>query len=800
MPNRHAPRRSPAALAIALLLAALPGAPLHAQDTPQEIRQRYAIAAGTLEDVLTRFAASAGIALSFDPALVTGLRSPGLSGDYTGEEGLRRVLAGSGLAAQPRGEGGYTLYRLPAPAGEAVLAPVRVIAATEGSGSYTTNLTNTATKLDLSLRETPQSVTVVTRKRMEDQSLDEVAKVLDQTVGIHFHNTNVPGADMNQMYSRGFPLENYQVNGVPRSTRFGFQDDIADTVVYDRAEIVRGASGLLNGIGEPSGAVNLVRKLPTRDFQAHAAVRYGSWDLYRAEVDVSGALNEAGSVRGRLVGGYQTNDTFVDRVNMEKEVLYGIVEADLTPSTILSLGIEYQKHKTSGAGDAYSGAPLFFADGSRTGFSHGTNLSADWASTTRENLNLFSTLEHYFDNDWRLRLDLEHIRRKYDMVLPSLVDLEPSGDAGLLAFRWAGKPRQDSISLHANGPYQLFGRSHELVVGASYMRGKENGKNYDEFYDVISNAFDVIRTGNFPRQGLSPDGSGYSFHDEQSGLYAATRLNPFDKVHVILGSRLSNWKTRTDRYNAAGVTTRGRTNEESSVLTPYAGIVVDLTDSLSVYGSYTDIFQPSTRSDASGNLLDPAEGSNLEAGLKLAFFDDRLNLSAAVYRTKKDNVPEYVPGPGGTVNFGPTGEYVYEGIDGTKTTGLELEVAGQLTPDWQISGGYSHARLRDAEGKARLTYLPSRTFKLFTSYRLLPQLTLGANLRWQNGIHSERNHGYRQGSLALVDLMAQYEITRDLTATLNVNNAFDKTYYTDINVSGWYGAPRSAYLNLRYAF
>lgn len=297
-------------------------------------------------------------------------------------------------------------------------------------------------------------------------------------------------------------------------------------------------------------------------------------------------------------------------MNLKKGVVYGIVEADLTPSTVLSAGIEHQRHKTTGAGDAFSGAPIFFGDGSRTNFGHGTNLTADWGYTMRESTGPFSTLEHYFDNEWRLGLDVEHTRHEYDMELPYVTELQPDGSGSFLAFRWHGKPAQDSVTLHANGPYELFGRRHEAVVGGSYMRGTENGLGYNDFYDSIPNAFEVIRTGHFPRQDLSPTGGRYSFHDVQSGLYAATRLKLADPLSVIVGSRLSNWKTRTDRIDAAGVATRGPTSKESNVLTPYAGVVFDLTESLSVYGSYTDIFQPSTRYDARGQLLDPAEGSN----------------------------------------------------------------------------------------------------------------------------------------------------------------------------------------------
>ncbi|WP_341644827.1 TonB-dependent siderophore receptor [Thauera sp. SDU_THAU2] len=810
-PQRCPPRplRRPIALALSLLLGSigLTGTLLPATAMAQVApTHRFDIPAGPLAAALNQAGAISGVLLSFDPTLVANRRSPGLNGSFSIEEGLHRLLSGSGLGVTRRDDGSYMLHRLPdAPAGTAVLSAVRVIGITEGTGSYTTNLSNTATKLDLSLRETPQSITVMTRKRMEDQGLDEISKVLDQTTGLYFNNTNVVGGDSNAIYSRGFELQNYQVDGVPRSHRFGFKNDIADTAIFDRVEVVRGASGLLNGVGEPSGAVNLVRKLPTAEFQAHVAAKYGSWDFYRVEADLGGPLTETGNVRGRMVAVHQDNGMFVDRVEMEKQIFYGIVEVDLTPATILSAGVEYQQHETSGAGSLFSGAPIFFLDGSRTGFGPSTNIAADWSSTQRDNLTLFAGLEHYFDNDWKIRLDLEHSRRKYDITIGDVsLNYASAGNVGSFrGFKYYGEPTQNSATLHATGPYRLFGRTHELVMGGSYYEMKEDGKNHHRMDTLIpdyAELFRLIGTGHYPRGDMSPTGAGSTLRDWQSGLYAATRLSVTDDVSLIIGSRLSNWKTRTDRFTAAGITTRGKTSKESSVVTPYAGIVVDLGDHLSVYASYTDIFQPSTRSDANGNLLDPAEGSNLEAGFKLAFFEDRLNLSAAMYRTKKDNVPEYVPGPGGSVNRGPTGEYVYEGIDGTKTTGFELEIAGELTPEWQIASGFSHAKPVDANGKPRLTYIPRKTLKLFTSYQVLEDLTLGANLRWQNAISSSSPRPYSQSSVATLDLMAHYVISRQLSATLNFNNVFDKRYYTNINSGGWYGEPRSAYLNLRYSF
>lgn len=781
----------------------------------QSVSSRINIPSQPLSQALNSLALQTGARIVFASDLTDHKTAPAVTGEMSIEQALKELLSGSDLNAQI--EGGDIVIRPQAAAASAAetnahtpqLSAVVVVAPSEGTDSYTTSLSNSATKLNLSLKETPQSISVITHKRMQDQGMNEISQVLDQTTGVHFQNTNVVGSDSNPMYSRGFELQNYAVNGVPRSHRFGFKNDIADTAAFDRVEVVRGASGLLNGVGEPSGAVNMVRKAPTPHFQASVAAKYGSWDFYRAEADISGPMTESGGVRGRFVAAHQDNDTFMQRVNMKKDILYGIAETNLTPNTLVSAGFEYQKHRTTGASSLYSGAPIFFLDGTRTNFGPSTNLGIEGASTERNNKTLFASVEQFFDNAWTAKLDLEHSSRKYDITnaharLATFV--RPDSAGTVQKSNYYGEPTQNSVTLHANGPFALFGREHELVVGGSYYQMKEKGLNYNSLnaaIDTMEEFYNIIETGRYPMADIQPTGAGSTIYDKQSGLYSAARFRVTDAVSVIAGGRLSNWQTRTDRRSTAGVVTRGDTTKESWVFTPYAGIVVDLTDELAVYSSYTKIFQPSTRFDANGQLLDPAEGNNIEVGAKLALFDNQLNLSAAYYRTQKDNVPEYVPSADGSTNLGPTGQFVYEGVDGTKTTGFELEAAGRLTPDWQVSGGYSYTNPKDGAGKPRLTYIPRKTFKLFTSYRpsqLIEGLTVGANLRWQNRIHASNPFAYSQGSFAVMDLMAHYDINREWALTLNLNNLTNKRYYTNINASGWYGEPRSAFVNLRYTF
>jgi len=163
--------------------------------------------------------------------------------------------------------------------------------------------------------------------------------VLEQTPGISVQNL---GSERFNVYSRGYSVDNYQYDGIPTSLDVVSQissQSLADMAIYDRVEVLRGPVGLMTGAGDPSATVNLVRKKPTAQFQGYASVGIGSWNMQRTEVDLSGPLNQAGTLRGRVVGAFQKNDSYVDYYHQEKQVFYGVLEADLTDSTLLTAGL-----------------------------------------------------------------------------------------------------------------------------------------------------------------------------------------------------------------------------------------------------------------------------------------------------------------------------------------------------------------------------------------------------------------------------------------------------------------------------
>ena len=609
----------------------------------------YSIPAGSLAHALDQFADASGAVISFSHEAVAGLHSKGLHGNYALHQALAELLQGSGLQVQAAGDKRFMLVSAEQD-GAMELAATTVSsmalgATTEGTGSYTTGSVNTATGLRLSARETPQSVSVVTRQQIEDQNLNDVAQVLEQTPGVVVDSMGPAGSDANHIYVRGFEVGSIQVDGINRPDTFGFRDDLSDMVSYDRVEVVRGATGLMSGTGDPGATVNLIRKKPTLETQRKLTLKAGSWDNYRTELDVSGKLTQSGNVRGRFVASNTDSQSYVDRQSLERQVAYGVLEWDITDSTMLTAGAEYQEMDNDGAGN--HGFPMFNSDGSHFSPSRAFNSASDWSYHKRRTKTVFTTLEHQLDNGWQLKLNAEHSRRSYDDAFATAASgtVKPDG-SGISTWtgRWAGEPRQTSFDLSASGPFALLSREHQAYLGASHYRAYYRNDGYPLWaIQTIDNIYTWDGSLAIP-DAIHAKSSEDALDETQDGLVASVRWSLADDLSLITGARLIDWKRdETSTTLSSGATSR-TSRSETGVVTPYLGLVYDLNEHWSAYASYTTIFKPQSNKDINGTYLDPLEGVNYELGLKSEFWDQRLTAAFSVFEVHQDNLAGSCPG------------------------------------------------------------------------------------------------------------------------------------------------------------
>lgn len=800
--------RLPLARAVQLALFGVPLIAFTTASVAAQVQQstRFEIAPGPLGTALSEFASAAGVTLSFASEQTHGLSSPGLQGTFSVEEGLARLLGGSGLQASQQSNGGYVLLPAASAANGAMeLMPLSISgkapgSTTEGSGSYTTESSSSSTRLNLSIKETPQSVTVLTRQRMEDQKLDTLTDALDATAGITVIRESI-GADSTPYLSRGFAISNYEIDGVPTSSRM--DNYTQNTAMYDRVEVVRGATGLISGLGNPSATINLIRKRPTQAPQVLLSAEAGSWDRYGLSVDVGGALNEAGNVRGRFVADQKDQHAWIDRFNQEISTLYGISELDLSESTLLTLGFSHQV--THANAPMRTGFPLFTTTGALTDIKRSFNSSPDWSYYDRKQSSLFTSIEQHFANGWSGKLEYSHARNDYDTVATYMTgDIDAATGAGafLMPTRWQASPEQDNLDAYLTGAFPFLGREHELITGVTLSRIEERGTadyggwqrrgTYDGDIDNI-----YTWNGQAPKPRFTKIGES-DLTETQYAAYLTSRWHLTDAASLILGTRVVDWNRETTNRIYGGATTKTE-RTETGIVIPYAGLVYDLDDTWTAYASYTQIFNPQNANirDVSGSPLDPQEGTGYEIGLKAGFYEGRLNASLALFRVEQDNLA-VADGD----NRQPNGFQAYRAESGTTSEGVELELNGEIREGWQLTGGYSYSVSFDDDDKRIVTEIPRNSVKLFTTYRLpgaLDKLTVGGGVNWQSEAGYNTSYATTQSSYALTSLMARYQISPSLSATLNVNNLFDKEYYST-TAAGLYGAPRNFMTTLRYAY
>lgn len=660
---------------------------------------------------------------------------------------------------------------------------------TEKTGLYTTRRSSSATKLDLSLRETPQTVSVVSRNQMDDFKLNNVNDALSATSGIV-----VERVETNRTYytARGFDVTNFQTDGVGMPFIYGNVNGDIDTAAYDRVDAVYGANGLMSATGYPSATINFVRKRPTAALTASASLTTGAWDTYRVDADVSKALIDSGRLRGRLVFAREDGNSHLDRYAHAKTMFYGIVEADLGESTVLALGHQHQRNQARSP--LWGALPLLYSDGTRTSYDVSTSTAADWARWNSRMQSTFLELSHEFANGWQGKAVLTRNVYANDGAL-FYVYGTPDRNTGLGLFAYPSlyemENRQTQADVYARGQVELGGRRHDLTFGANWA--KSTLDDVSHYGRGIGTALPPLETwaGDYPMPMFDAriDGSTFSFR--QQSAYAAARFNPADSVKLIAGARATTAKSEGISYGV------GRQSKASDV-TPYFGAIVDLTREFSVYGSQTDLFTPQHQADAAGNPLQPVEGRSREIGLKGEFMERKLNLSLALFRTEQRNLAEAAGFSGGRT--------FYRGID-ARSKGFQFDLSGQVTDNLQATLGYTQLSIHDDSGNDARTYAPRRLVRLSATYRVpgTNGLKVGANLNWQGDTHViSGGYEIRQPAYALLNLMARYELNKQLSLSANFNNVTDKKYiaslYWGSDGQGYYGAPRNASLALNWKY
>ena len=658
----------------------------------------------------------------------------------------------------------------------------------------------TASKLGISIKETPQSVRVITRALMNDFSLDDVNQVLETTPGVSVEKIET---DRTYYKARGFDITNFQVDGLGLPQESGALQGTLDTAIYQRIEVVMGANGMMTGAGNPSATVNFIRKRPTDDLRANVSITAGSWSNMRLDADVSGRLNEYAA--GRAVVVKQKRDSYLDRYSVERDVFYGITELNLTDSTTLTTSLTYQQNDADSP--LWGALALFDSEGNPTDYDTSTSTAADWAYWNNTSKQAFVELEQLVGDNWSVIARYAHTQTEQDSNL-FYVYGTPDAQTGLGLTGYASDyqltDRLNLFDVYAKGSFELFGQEHLIAAGASVA---DMAYQDSSLYDYTTgNGFPAMPNLN-EWDGVAPvpvlkDGlNGSRVDSEQTSEYVSARFSITDDLKLLAGIRHTAWETNGLSYGK-------NKSRDVSDTTSHLGTVYQINDDINVYASYSETFAPQAEQDINGQTLDPISGDTKEIGIKTELFNDLMMLNVAIFDAEQENIAV-----ADTVNSTPDNT-VYRAAPGIQSQGFELELSGEVGFGISANLGYTYTDIdvsdtfNSGNKDAQLVkdYTPKQVFKLAAKYdaTFVDGLSFGMNMRWQDDISRVQNDTplivTKQNAYTLVNMMASYEINSQVSVTANVNNVFDKKYVNSLYwAQGFYGAPRNYALSLNWS-
>ncbi|MGC1329429.1 TonB-dependent siderophore receptor, partial [Pseudomonas sp.] len=579
------------------------------------------------------------------------------------------------------------------------------------------------TKLGLTDKETPQAITTITRAQMDDYKINGIKDALRSAPSVTVEQSET---DRTEFTSRGFDITTFEFDGMSMPFTQTMLIGDQDMAEFEQVDVLHGANGLMSGTSNPSATVNFVRKRPTDTFQAQIDTSVGSWDNRRVDVDVSGPLTPTGNVRGRFIYAHDKGNSWLDQYSHERNVAAGLLAFDLSDADTLTVG--FSQHNSDSNGSTWGNLPLVDGNNQPIHYSgRSTSVGQPWTYWNMHTQRAFAELKHDFGNGWNGTLTATGITEYQNSSMLYVGDV--TGDtADVYAGQTSSKAHEMIGEAKVSGPFSLFGREHQLTVGVNYGHTHEKAREYDAVADSGSYeaSYAQILAGDLPKPAFiyTGDYDAENYTDTQKSVFAATRFSLTDDLHWIAGARMISIDGSGDSYGADhSVRNHGK-------VTPYTGLVYDLTPQWSVYTSWTKIFNPQyDYLGLDGKPLQPLEGKSLEAGVKGALMDDRLKVQAAVFKTQQSNVPG--------ASDDTSGHTLYATTD-NKSHGVELEASGEALPGLDVLAGYTYVHIEDEEGDKSRRFIPTHSVHGMLSYRLpgLPQAKVGTRVSWQSAIQN----------------------------------------------------------------
>ncbi len=650
-----------------------------------------------------------------------------------------------------------------------------------------TRLSKGAVGLPIAIKDTPQSISTLDKEDMANFGLTGANDALKLATGVNVDQYETNRATFN---SRGFEVQLTQMDGVGMSNDWSTVVGQQDTYLFERIELIRGANGMLTGVGNSSGTINYIRKRPTNVDGGEVNLTYGQWGQLRGALDYNKVLTQDGRWAGRLVVVHEDKDSYLRALNDKRATIYGVVDGQIGDAGTLTFGVSLNDSKQHSP--MWGSLILRRADGSQATLDRSSSTAVDWAQWNSRSQNAFIEYTHQLAQGWEAKAtyNFNHYEDSSKLLYASGT-LQPD-NTGLSGWPYYAELTKNVrlFDVNVSGEFQALGRTHQLLAGISRASQNNRRDTYSAPADQFFLPLPALPYGGDaypePTWGDKVVGGGGSGSQVLTRAYVSSRLSLTDQLHAILGlNAIKLERAGTPVYGSAVPADA----KDLKKTTPYAGLTFDFTPDVMGYVSYSSIFQNQDQTDQNRRVLPPTEGKNVEAGVKADWLNKRLLSTFAVFKGEQRGLATYA----GAL---PDSTSWYEPKD-VNSKGFEVEVTGRLTQDSKITLGYTRLILTGQDGNSIYDWVPRSTVNAVYDTRLsaVPGLQLGVAGRWQSEVVGPNAS---QGAYLTVDAFASYELSSKTSVRLNINNLLDKTYLRGIAYGAIYGAPRNAAVTLNY--
>jgi len=650
-----------------------------------------------------------------------------------------------------------------------------------------------ATRTDTSIHETPQSISVVSKDVVEDIGATRLQDALDYAGGVGRAN-NFGGQGLTSFTVRGFTTAEFYRNGFPVNRGYPATPD-ANTI--ERLEVLRGPATMLYGRGDPGGTFNVVSKQPLAERTVTLGSQLNDQGMKRGTLDASGPLDEEGRLAYRLNVVGEGGDTFRDHVETERYGVAPVITWQATDATKVIFEGDFIRNN-----HPLDRGLTRFAN-QRSTPSRDTFWGEKYAGDLHNDNNVAQLrFEHVLNDNWTLGGGfqwLDGTMKGNGVEANNANSLGADGrtlqrNFNYRKLEWTDKDYQ----LNLTGHFSTGGLEHTLLTGVEY-------EDYD-YKSIIQRS--SLAAGTFPIDIFDPVYgqprpalTRTPTHDKENlKTYAAfvqDQVALTERLKVLAGARFERFEHDYESY-VPGV---NPFQTAENAVTPRVGVIYDLTDTVAVYADAARSFKPNTGAAREGGGFEPEKGKSYEMGIKWEALDRQLSVDAAIYQIEKKNVQ----------GVDPLNSAFNVATGQVRSRGFDLNVAGNLTPEWRVIGGYAYvdaAVTKDTTVRTgtRLANIPRNSFSLLNVYEFqdgaLKGLGLGAGGKYvADRAGQTTNSTFTMDAYTVIDLLGYYKVNENVRLNLDVKNLFNREYDEGsfLNFYAYPGAPRTVQVGISYS-